>query len=188
MGRKPIIREIVDKDLNAITAIQAEAVLNGVANFNLVPLTLSEMKAKKNNLINEQFPFIVAEVEGTVRGFAYVGPHRPRPGYRWAVEDSIYVLPEFQGHGIGSQLLDDLIRQATHLGFRQMVAVIGDTNNHASIELHRKYGFQMTGTLKNVGYKHGQWLDVVIMQLELGAGVSGKPDESVYPGTLYKPG
>ena len=188
MNSKPVIRKVLLKDLGAVTAIQRDAVLNGLANFELVPLTNTQMLEKMKSLLDDSFPFIVAEAGAEIAGFAYAGPHRPRPGYRWTVEDSVYVSPQFQGRGIGSRLLGELVDQSTRLGFRQMVAMIGDTENHASIELHRKHGFKMTGTLSNVGYKKNRWLDVVIMQLELGAGATDRPDETAYPGSLYKPG
>ena len=186
MKSAPVIREIASADIEAVTAIQAEAVLNGLANFGLVPLNTHQMKEKMEALVGDHFPYIVAEIDAQIAGFAYVSPFRPRPGYRWTVEDSVYVSPDFQGNGLGSKLLGEIIRQSEQLGFRQMVAMIGDSNNHASIELHRKHGFHMTGTLHDVGYKKEKWLDVVIMQLELGTGASSQPDETVYPGTLYK--
>ena len=185
MGNPPVIREMSDKDIRSVTEIQTQAVLEGVANFDLVPLNELQMAEKIANLRRDRYPLYVAEVDGIVAGFALAGPYRTRPAYRWAVENSVYVSPLYQEHGIGSALLAVIIEQATELGFRQMVAVIGDTGNTASIALHRKHGFEMTGTLYNVGFKHGRWLDTVIMQLMLGEGDQSLPTEDVYPGALF---
>ena len=188
MGNPPLIREMSDQDTKAVTEIQAQAVLEGVANFDLIPLNELQMAEKIAAMRNNQHPHYVAEVDGVVAGFAYATPYRTRPAYRWAVENSIYVSPLYQERGIGSALLSTIIDRATELGFRQMVAIIGDTGNTASIALHRKHGFEMTGTLYNVGFKHGRWLDTVIMQLTLGDGAEKLPSEDTYPGTLFQGG
>ncbi len=185
MGNPPLIREMSEDDIKAVTQIQTQAVLEGVANFDIVPLNEIQMAEKLADLHRDQFPRYVAEVDGIVAGFGMVGPYRTRPAYRWSVENSVYVSPLYQEHGIGSALLSRIIEAATNLGFRQMVAIIGDTGNTASIALHRKHGFEMTGTLYNVGFKHGRWLDTVIMQLTLGEGEQNLPADGTYPGTLF---
>jgi phosphinothricin acetyltransferase len=121
------------------------------------------------------YPYLVAETDGGIVGYAYAGPNRARPAYRWSVEDSIYIVPQRQGRGIGRALLERLIAEAEAGGFRQMIAVIGDSGNTASIELHRRAGFRLVGTFENVGFKFGRWLDSVLMQRALGSGATSKP-------------
>ncbi len=179
MGDPPIIRKLSEKDIAAVTAIQAQAVLEGVANFDLVPLSEAQMAEMIDDLRKRSCPAYVAEINGKVAGFATAGPYRTRPAYRWSLENSIYVSPAFQGHGVGSALLLRIIEKAEISGFRQMVAIITKTENTASVALHKKHGFQMTGTLFNVGFKHGRWLDTVIMQLALGKGSKTPPEEEL---------
>jgi phosphinothricin acetyltransferase len=126
-------------------------------------------------LLEGGFPYIVAEMAGGLAGYAYAGPYRPRPAYRHSVEDSIYVDPRFQRRGIGRVLLDRLIADCERRGFRQMIAVIGDSAQTASIELHRAAGFRPIGTVENVGFKFDRWLDTVLMQRALGPGATTKP-------------
>src|SRR5262249_21046441 len=121
------------------------------------------------------FPYLVAEADGTVAGYAYAGPYRPRPAYRWSVEDSVYVAPALHRRGVGRALLDRLVTDAEQRGFRQMIAVIGDSAQAPSIELHRAAGFHHIGAIENVGYKFGRWLDTVLMQRALGLGASAPP-------------
>jgi phosphinothricin acetyltransferase len=121
------------------------------------------------------YPYLVAQVEGEIMGYAYAGPYRARPAYRWTVEDSIYVAPAAQRRGIGRALLDRLIAEAELGGFRQMIAVIGDSANVGSIEVHRAAGFRLVGTFDNVGFKFGRWLDSVLMQRPLGTGATTAP-------------
>ena len=125
-----------------------------------------------------RFPYLVAEDDGAISGYAYAGPYRGRPAYRWTVENSIYIAPHAQRRGIGRVLLERLILEATTGGFRQMIAVIGDSANVASIELHRTMGFRMVGTFDHVGFKFGRWLDSVLMQRPLGNGATTSPDGS----------
>ena len=133
------------------------------------------MRRRRDFLAVGGFPYRVAEAGGIVLGYAYAGPYRPRPAYGSTVEDSVYLAPAAQGRGIGRRLLADLVAAAEAAGFRQMVAVIGDSQNQASIRLHAALGFRLVGTLDNVGYKHGRWLDSVLMQRPLGDGAGSPP-------------
>lgn len=164
------LRSCEETDMPAITAIYAQAVLHGSASFELEPPTLADMQARRCTLLAANYPYIVAEAAGEVAGYAYAGAWRARPAYGATVEDSIYVNPAFQGRGVGRALLDALIDECTARGFRQMIAVIGDSQNAGSVAVHRAAGFEMTGTLKSVGWKHGRWLDTVLMQRALGPG------------------
>ncbi len=162
------IRPCEEGDIETITEIYRHAVLHGTASFEIEPPSADTMVERRRVLVAGNFPYIVAEVEGAVAGYAYAGPHRARPAYGATVEDSIYVDPARKGLGIGKTLLLALIDEAATRGFRQMVAVVGDADNAASIGVHRATGFEMVGTLKSVGWKHGRWLDVVLMQRPLG--------------------
>jgi phosphinothricin acetyltransferase len=133
------------------------------------------MARRQRDLLDGGYPYIVAEIGGATAGYAYAGPYRPRPAYRFSVEDSIYVDPQTQRGGIGRTLLEHLIDEATKRGFRQMIAVIGDSAQTPSIELHRALGFRMIGTIENVGFKFDRWLDSVLMQRALGPGATTKP-------------
>ena len=121
------------------------------------------------------YPYLVAEIDGTLAGYAYAGPYRARPAYHWSVEDSIYIAPRLQRRGIGRALLERLINETEAGGYRQMIAVIGDSANFSSIELHRAAGFRLVGTFDNVGFKFGRWLDSVLMQRPLGPGATTTP-------------
>jgi phosphinothricin acetyltransferase len=172
----PTIRPASAADIAAITAIYAPAVLTGTASFELEPPSEAEMLARFESLAVRGFPYIVAEREGRIAGYAYAGPYRPRPAYRHTVENSVYVDPARQRLGVGRALLADLIARASEQGFRQMIAVIGDSAQGASIGLHRGLGFVHCGIVRSVGYKHGRWLDQVIMQRPLGAGDGAAPE------------
>ena len=169
------IRPVRDADLAAITAIYGQSVATGTASFELEPPDLGEMRRRRDTLLAGGFPYLVAEVEEGILGYAYAGPYRPRPAYRATVEDSIYLAAAAQGRGIGRLLLAALIEAAEAGGFRQMVAVIGDSRHQASIRLHAALGFRLVGVLENVGFKHGRWLDSVLMQRSLGAGADEPP-------------
>jgi phosphinothricin acetyltransferase len=170
------IRDCTVTDIPAITLIYAHAVRFGTASFELEPPDEAEMLRRQRALLDGGFPYIVAEGDGAVLGYAYAGPYRTRPAYRHTVENSIYIAPAVQRQGIGRRLLDALIVRATEAGFRQMIAVIGDsTLQGPSIGLHAAAGFRMVGTLDAVGYKHGRWLDSVYMQRTLGAGAEAGP-------------
>jgi phosphinothricin acetyltransferase len=170
-----LIRAAAAADIPAITAIYDHAVRHGTASFELAPPDAAEMARRRQTLVDGGFPYLVAEADGTVAGYAYAGPYRPRPAYRWSVEDSVYVAPALQRRGVGRTLLDRLVAEAERRGFRQMIAVIGDSAQTPSIELHRAAGFHMIGTVQNVGHKFGRWLDTVLMQRALGPGAASPP-------------
>jgi phosphinothricin acetyltransferase len=141
----------------------------------MTPPDEAEMMSRFKAITGNGFPYLAAEADGHVAGYAYAGPYRPRPAYRYTVENSVYLDPAYYRRGIGSALLNELISQCTARGFRQMIAVIGDSANAASIALHRRAGFAMIGTHPNVGFKFGRWLDSVQMQLALGEGSTTRP-------------
>jgi L-amino acid N-acyltransferase YncA len=171
----PSIRAAAPNDIPAITRIYTHAVLHGTASFELEPPDESEMARRQRALIESGHPYLVAEADGTVLGYAYAGPYRARPAYRWSVEDSVYIAPDAQRRGIGRALLVRLIAESEARGFRQMIAVIGDSAQVPSIELHRALGFRLVGTFAAVGFKHGRWLDSVLMPRPLGLGDTAAP-------------
>jgi L-amino acid N-acyltransferase YncA len=169
------IRPAQVSDLAAITWIYDHAVRHGTASFEIEPPDEREMARRYEALRAGGYPYLVAELNNEIMGYAYAGPHRARPAYRWSVEDSVYIAPASQRRGIGRALLERLIAEAEAGGFQQMIAVIGDSANAASIELHRTAGFRMVGTFDNVGFKFGRWLDSVLMQRTLGSGATTMP-------------
>jgi L-amino acid N-acyltransferase YncA len=169
------IRPTTAADLPAITAIYEHAVRYGTATFELIPPDLAEMTRRLGVLVDGGFPYLVAILEGRVVGYAYAGAYRPRPAYRFTVENSVYLEPAIHRRGIGLQLLQRLIEESEARGYRQMIAVIGDSANAGSIGVHSKCGFQMIGTHPHVGFKFGRWLDTVMMQLALGDGGTTLP-------------
>ena len=181
------IRSAVETDLDRITEIYADAVEHGTASYELEPPTRSEMGARFAALTEAQYPYIVAETDETVVGYAYASAFRPRPAYRFIAEDSIYVAPEAKGRGIGKVLLEQLIADAEALGFRQLIAVIGDGRpDSPSVRLHEKAGFRHSGTLEGSGYKHGRWLDTVFMQLAMNGGAGSDPDPNSLPERRFR--
>jgi phosphinothricin acetyltransferase len=169
------IRSAGVADIKAITGIYADAVLHGTASFEIEPPNEAEMARRQQALVAGGYPYLVAELAGAIAGYAYAGPYRARPAYQWSLENSIYVAPQFHRQGIGSRLLDRLVAEAERGGFRQMIAVIGDSAQTASIALHAAAGFAHIGTLRSVGFKRGQWLDTVLMQRALGGGDTAPP-------------
>jgi L-amino acid N-acyltransferase YncA len=169
------IRPAIEADLPSVTQIYEHAVLHGTATFELIPPDLAEMTRRFKALVDGGFPYLVAVLEGRVAGYAYAGPYRPRPAYRFTVENSVYLQPAIHRRGIGLQLMVRLIAECEARGYRQMIAVIGDSANAGSIGVHTKTGFQMIGTHPNVGLKFGRWLDTVMMQLALGEGATTVP-------------
>lgn len=159
----------------AITAIYADSVLHGIASWELEPPDATEMARRMNDVLARGYPYVAALADGELVGYAYASSYRPRPGYRYTVEDSVYVAPDWQGHGIGRQLLAAVIEATTVLGYRQMIAVIGGSENTASIALHAALGFSHVGLLPAIGFKHGRWLDGVLMQRALGDGATNLP-------------
>jgi L-amino acid N-acyltransferase YncA len=169
------IRPATLADVPAITAIYAHAVKYGTASFEIEPPDDQEMTDRFRTLVEGGFPRLVAESGAAVRGYAYAGPYRARIAYRYTLENSVYVAPDCHRLGIGRALMDELVAQAGALGFRQMIAVIGDSGQVASIALHRAAGFEMVGTFAAVGFKFGRWLDTVLMQRSLGSGAATLP-------------
>jgi L-amino acid N-acyltransferase YncA len=170
-----LIRPVQVRDGAAITRIYADAVRHGTASFELEPPDEAEMARRQDGLLGGGYPFLVAEISGAVVGYAYAGPYRARPAYDWTIEDSVYIAPQAQRQGIGRALLSRLIAEAEARGFRQMIAVIGDSAQTASIALHAAAGFHRIGTLAAVGFKFDRWLDSVLMQRPLGAGATTAP-------------
>ena len=168
MPAAPLIRPATTADLAAITAIYAHHVLHGTASFETEPPAVEEMARRHAEIVRRGLPYYLAELGGRIVGYAYAAPYRPRPAYRFTVENSVYIHPEWMGRGIGRQLLDAVIRASAEAGCRQMIAIIGDSANTASIRLHESAGFRYVGVLRNVGFKFGRWLDTVMMQKELG--------------------
>ena len=169
------IRPATAADLPVITEIYTHAVLHGTATFELIPPDLAEMTRRFKVLLEGGFPYLVAVLEDHVAGYAYAGPYRPRPAYRFTVENSVYLQPAIHRRGIGLQLMVRLLAECEARGYRQMIAVIGDSANAGSIGVHTKTGFQMIGTHPNVGLKFGRWLDTVMMQRALGEGATTVP-------------
>jgi L-amino acid N-acyltransferase YncA len=174
----PEIRPATEADLPAITRIYEHAVLHGTATFELIPPDLAEMTRRFRALIDGGFPYFVGVLDGRVGGYAYAGPYRPRPAYRFTVENSIYLDPAIHRRGVGLVLLRRLIEECETRGYRQMIAVIGDSANAGSIGVHTRCGFEMIGTHPDVGLKFGRWLDTVMMQLPLGEGAKTMPEGS----------
>ena len=173
------LRPAAEADLDAITAIYGHAVLNGTASYEYDAPSRAEMGSRYAALMAGGFPYIVAQTEtGAVAGYAYAGPFRTRPAYRFTVEDSIYIAPDWQGRGAGRLLLEQLLRDSEARGARQMIAVIGDGGvNLASIRLHAAMGFTECGRIEGSGFKFGRWCDTVLMQRPLNGGVATLPVE-----------
>jgi phosphinothricin acetyltransferase len=169
------IRPAERRDLAAITAIYAHHVRTGSASFEIEPPDETEMHRRYDAIAGEGLPYLVAELEGTLAGYAYAGRYRARPAYRFSLEDSIYVDPARGGRGVGRALLAALIEACAAVGCRQLVAVIGDSANAASIGLHAALGFREVGVLRSIGFKHGRWVDSVLMQRAIGPGDTTDP-------------
>jgi L-amino acid N-acyltransferase YncA len=169
------IRPATPADIAAITRIYAHAVEHGTASFETEPPTTAEMTRRQQKLLEKDYPYLVAEVATAVAGYAYAGPYRDRRAYDRCVEDSIYVAPEFHRKGIGRLLLTRLIAEAERRDFRQMLGVIGDLANTASVAVHAAVGFRHIGTFQSIGFKHGRWLDTVLMQRALGSADTAPP-------------
>ena len=170
------IRPAKTSDIPAITRIYAHAVEHGTASFELVPPDEVEIARYMSDLTGKGYPYLAAEINGAFAGYAYAGPYRARPAYRLTVEDSVYVAPAMHRRGVGHVLLAALIEAAATRGFRQMIAVIADsTRQAASIGLHEAWAFRHVGILQDVGFKHGRWLDSVLMQRALGPGAKTNP-------------
>ncbi|MBQ0709164.1 MULTISPECIES: GNAT family N-acetyltransferase [unclassified Ochrobactrum] len=172
----PVIRDFSPTDIEAITAIYADAVLTGAGSYEIEPPTVEEIAKRFASFVEQGFPVLIAEEEGQILGYAYASYFRLRPAYRWLAEDSIYIAPNAKGKGIGKLLLRELIERISALGFRQLLAVIGDgEHNIGSVRLHESLGFTRCGRIEGSGFKHGRWLDTVLMQLPLNGGRSMEP-------------
>lgn len=161
--------------MGTVQAIYAHFVSHGRASFEEVPPDLAEMRRRREAVEAAGLPYLVAVQAGAILGYAYATAYRPRRAYRFTVENSVYVAPDGHGRGTGSRLLAAVIAACEAGPWRQMVAVIGDSANAGSIALHRRHGFTPVGTLANVGFKHGRWLDTVLMQRALGLGAGAPP-------------
>jgi L-amino acid N-acyltransferase YncA len=169
------IRDATLADMTAVHALYAHYVLHELATFELVPPTLEEMCARWQTIVDTQLPYLVAEIDAEIVGYAYAATYRPRPAYRYTVEDSVYLLPSHKGKGIGAALLSEVIRRCEQGPWRQMVAVITQGGTAGSAELHQKLGFQEVGRMPNVGYKFNRWVGTLIMQRALGDGGNSSP-------------
>lgn len=177
MTHDPTLRSSADADIPAITAIYAHHVLTGLASFELTAPDEQEMGRRRSEVLRRKLPHLVAEVDRTVVGYAYASVYRPRIAYRFTVEDSVYLHPDYLRKGLGRLLLSAVIEECERLDYRQMVAVIGDSGNTPSIGLHQACGFKQAGVLRSVGFKHGRWVDTVLMQRPLGAADTTRPIE-----------
>lgn len=163
----PILRDATPDDMPAIAALYAREVLEGTATFEETPPTVEVMRTRLEGVLGHGLPWIVAEVDGEVVAWAYASPFRPRAAYRYAVESSIYVAEGFQGRGLGSGLMTEIIARCRAMGLRQMIAAISNDASRASIDLHARLGFREVGAYRAVGWKFGRWIDVTLMQLAL---------------------
>ena len=172
----PQIRPSRDADLPAITAIYAHHVLNGTGTFETTPPIQEDMAARRADVLSKGLPYLVAEEDGRLLGFAYCNWFKPRPAYRYSAEDSIYLADGARGRGMGKELLAALMAEAESAGVRKLIAVIGDSANLGSVGVHRSLGFTSVGVLKSCGWKFGKWLDVVLMEKPLGQSDSTAPE------------
>ena len=170
-----IVRDFRDDDLEPMRALYAHHVLNGFGTFEETPPEAADFAGRAAAVKALGLPWLVAEADQQVVGYGYAAPYRPRSAYRFTVEDSLYVAPDRTGQGVGRALLSTVIERCTGLGLRQMYAFIGDSGNAASIGLHRSLGFEVSGVLRPAGFKHGRWVDVVVMQRRLGEGDASAP-------------
>ena len=167
MSSPVIIRSSTPNDVASIAEIYGHHVLKGTGSFEETPPTVDEVASRRDAIVQNGMPWLVAELDGVVVGYAYAGPFRARAAYRFTLEDSVYISPDHQGHGIGRLLLERLIGECRSAGYKQILALIGDSQNVASIRVHERCGFQHTGVMKDVGVKFDRYLDVVVMQKTL---------------------
>ena len=172
-----LIRPSTDADLSAITAIYAHHVLNGTGTFETEAPSAADMLTRRADVLSKGLPYLVAEEDGVITGFAYGNWFKPRPAYRYSVEDSIYLAPDRQGKGLGRLLLSDLLLRCEAAGIRKVMAISGDSANAGSVGLHRALGFTQVGIVESCGWKMGAWRDIVIMQKTLGAGDTAPPQD-----------
>lgn len=171
-----IIRAATADDADALAAIYGHHVLQGFGTFEEVPPDAEEMERRRAAIAGRGLPYVVAALGRKVLGFAYAGPFRPRAAYRYTVEDSVYVAPDAIGRGVGRAILAQVLDECAELGVRQVMAVIGDSRNEASIGLHTALGFEPAGVGRSLGFKHGRWVDIVWMQKSLNGGDATEPE------------
>lgn len=171
-----IVRDAAERDLASVQRIYAFHVLHGLATFEEIVPSVDELLSRRASVPGLGLPYLVAEIDGGVVGYSYATSYRPRPAYRHTIEDSVYVADGLYGRGIGTRLLEMLIARCENGPWRQMLAVIGNSGNSGSINMHRRLGFRSVGTLKSVGFKLGRWVDTVLMQRDLGVGDSILPN------------
>ena len=176
-ARLHFVRDSTDADMAAVRAIYAHYVLNSLATFEETPPALEEMRSRRQASLDHDLPYLVAEAEGEILGFAYAAAYHRRAAYRFTIEDSVYVAEGRRGRGIGAALLGELIARCERGPWRQMLAIVGDSANAGSIALHRRFGFELAGTLRSVGFKFARWVDTPILQRSLGTGDSDPPRE-----------
>lgn len=176
MDQDLIIRAATANDAQALAAIYGDACLHGSGTFEEVPPGAGAMAERLEAILAKDLPYYVAVRDGRVAGYAYASPFRPRTGYRYTAEDSVYIAPWAKGRGLGKALLTPVIADCERLGLRQLMAVIGGSENAASIALHRSLGFELKGVMTGVGFKLGRWMDIVLMQKPLGGGDGAPPD------------
>ena len=177
----PLIRPSRDEDLPAITAIYAHHVCHGTGSFETEAPSVADMAARRADVLSKGLPYLVAEQDGVVVGFAYGNWFKPRPAYRYSVEDSIYLAPGLHRKGLGRALLAELLARCEAVGIRKVMAIIGDSDNAGSVGVHRSAGFQTVGTIDGCGWKFGAWRDIVIMQKTLGSGATQPPPDVPSP-------
>ncbi|NTF84895.1 N-acetyltransferase [Rhizobium rhizogenes] len=175
---RPAIRDASDGDMEAIRDIYTHHVLHGLATFEEVPPSADELRSRRASVLGVGLPYLVAELNGEIVGYSYATAYRPRPAYRFSIEDSVYVADGLGGRGVGSALLQELIARCEKGPWRQMLAVIGNSGNAGSLALHRRMGFQPIGTFKSAGFKLGRWVDTVLMQRALGEGDQTTPAQN----------
>lgn len=164
-----LVRDSVEADLQQIQNIYSHHVLHGTASFELTPPSVNEMSERRQAIVSKGLPYLVAVMRDEIVGYAYATPYRPRPAYRFTVEDSVYVREGLQGKKIGSLLLAQVIARCTQAGYRQMLAVVGEASP-PSVALHMRHGFELAGTFKAFGFKFGAWRDTAMLQRQLGEG------------------
>ena len=174
-GMPTIIRDVSVQDATDIRDIYGHYVLNGLSSFELLPPDEDEIRTRIKRIKKRGHPFLAAETDGVISGYAYASTFRQRAAYDYTLENSVYVSPNYLRQGIGVRLLSDLFQVCDQLGIRQLIAVIGDSDNHASINLHARCGFNRVGLLPSTGYKHDRWVDTVLMQRWIGDGDSEPP-------------
>ena len=173
----PLIRPSSDADLPAITAIYAHHVLHGTGSFETEPPSVADMTTRRADVLSRGLPYLVVEQDGKIAGFAYGNWFKPRPAYRYSVEDSIYMAPDLQGKGLGRALLAELMARFEAVGIRKVMAIVGDSANTGSVGIHLALGFTQVGIVDSCGWKFGAWRDIVIMQKTLGVGNTQPPNE-----------